>query len=157
MHVVDPVYEPLYSLFNLSFCSALIPENTHNLTHICCCCVCPAHAGCTVAAQLLRCDLTAPFPKTLTLTAKGTKAGTFTNKVEVRSPDSTAMDEADVTIIPVNVETCATWVNKNGCGAGQVLNDNNAGRVLNDTSNAAAVKLICCVSGPARTAVHTLG
>jgi hypothetical protein len=102
-----------------------------------------------VAAQLLRCNLTAPFPKTLTLTAKGSKAGTFTNKVEVRSPDATATDEADVTIIPLNVETCATWVNKNGCGAGQVLNDKNANRVPNDTSNTAAVKLLCCVSGSA--------
>jgi hypothetical protein len=108
----------------------------------CCCC----SAGCTVAAQLLRCNLTAPFPKTLTLTAKGSKTGTFTNKVELRSPDSQATDQADVTIVAPNVETCATWVKTNGCGAGNVLNDKNAGRVLNDTSNAAAVKLICCVS-----------
>jgi hypothetical protein len=99
-----------------------------------------------VAAQLLRCNLTAPFPKTLTLTAKGSKAGTFTNRAEVRSSDATSNDAADVTVIAPNQETCSTWVNKNGCGAGQVLNDKNANKVLNDTSNTAAVKLLCCVS-----------
>ncbi|KAF6262366.1 hypothetical protein COO60DRAFT_1636040 [Scenedesmus sp. NREL 46B-D3] len=100
--------------------------------------------GCTVAAQLLRCTLASPFPKTLILTARGSRAGTFTNRVELRSPDSTVTDSADVTIVAPDLETCASWVNKNGCGASQVLNPKNANRVLDDTSNTAVIKLLCC-------------
>ncbi|WIA38754.1 hypothetical protein OEZ86_002047 [Tetradesmus obliquus] len=107
--------------------------------------------GCTVAAQLLRCNLTAPWPKTLTLTAKGSKAGTFTNNVELRSADSNTADSADVTVIAPNQETCSTWVAKNGCGAGQVLNSKNAGKVLTDTSNTAIVKITCCAAAPAQS------
>jgi hypothetical protein len=102
-------------------------------------------AGCTVEPQLLKCNLNAPFGA-LTLTAKATKAGTFTNRVEVRSPGgATDTDQADVTVVVPGEETCATWVAKNGCGANNVLNPNKADTLV--TSNSTVVnRLLCCVS-----------
>jgi hypothetical protein len=99
-----------------------------------------------VQPQLLKCELSTPYGP-LTLTAKGSKTGTFTNRVEVRSPDgATDTDQADVTIIAPDQETCSTWVAKNGCSGTDVLDPKQANRVLNST-NPVAIRLLCCVSG----------
>jgi hypothetical protein len=82
----------------------------------------------------------------MTLTAKGTKTGTFTNRVEVRSPGgATDTDQADVTLVNPAQETCSTWVAKNGCTNGNVLNPSQADFVLTIT-DPVAIRLRCCVS-----------
>jgi hypothetical protein len=99
-----------------------------------------------VQPQLLKCELTAPYGP-LTLTAKGSKTGTFTNRVEVRTPDGLIdTDQADVTIVAPDVETCSTWVAKNGCGGTNILNTANADKVVNVTQPDTVIRILCCVS-----------
>jgi hypothetical protein len=99
-----------------------------------------------VDPQLVKCELTAPYGP-LTLTAKGSKAGTFTNRVEVRTPDGlTDSDQADVTIVAPDVETCSTWVAKNGCSGTDVLRPEQANTVVNASLPAGFIRITCCVS-----------